>query len=275
MKLEDVKVNDLSLSHVIRLIRELFFLFVLSYLTLHLFSGELRLDFTKLSASELVSMLLAFFSISLSAAFYFAATNSSNQFYDNINKFNKDTSELLGRLDEQIKSVNTRQDELRDSFDRHYGKSSRQDLREIKQKTDAKLKDAEEDWGKFLQNLIDSIQIDPSEKRELEVKLREKDEELAELREQSLQLKARTQNNVRGFIRRRIRKMGLEKAVSMDPNELLYRIAEEGPFVFRRDLETLGFIESKHLPSFESVTSEGEKFITKIIERLIDSEEDS
>mgnify|MGYP000527716938 CR=1 FL=1 len=52
----------------------------LIYLGIKVFSGDLSLDFTKLSASELVSILLAFFSISLSAAFYFADEFRRSQF---------------------------------------------------------------------------------------------------------------------------------------------------------------------------------------------------
>lgn len=105
MELKDAKLSDITFGHLIRLVRELVLLFVLGFVVVKLITGDLGLDFTKLSASELVSILLAFFSIALSAAFYFAATNQSNQFYDNVNKFSKDTSELLGRLDEQVKGI--------------------------------------------------------------------------------------------------------------------------------------------------------------------------
>jgi hypothetical protein len=89
MKLDNVKITDITFGHILRLIREVAIIGVSSYLAIRIFSGDLSLDFTKLSPSELVSILLAFFSIALAAAFYFAATNASNQFYDNINKFNR------------------------------------------------------------------------------------------------------------------------------------------------------------------------------------------
>jgi len=71
MNAEDPKISELKLSTLIRLFRELAFLGVLVFLAVKLFSGNLGLDFAKLSATELVNLLLAFFSIALSAAFYF------------------------------------------------------------------------------------------------------------------------------------------------------------------------------------------------------------
>lgn len=272
MKLENVKITDLTFGHILRLIRELAFVAVISYIGIKIFSGDLSLDFTKLSASELVSILLAFFSISLSAAFYFAATNSSNQFYDNISKFNKDTSELLGRVDEQVKSVNSRQDELRDSFNKHYGQQSSEKLVERKAETDQKLKDAESAWEGLLKGILDSSQMDPSEKQRLESELRSKDAELSKLREQSSRLTLKARGAVLNHTRRQIRRMGLEEAVSSHPRELLFRIADGGISAYRKDLEVLGYITSHKLSTPEEITDEGVQFITDIIERMLDSE---
>lgn len=272
MKPENVKIADLTFGHIIRLIRELAFVVVLSYLGIKVFSGDLSLDFTKLSASELVSILLAFFSISLSAAFYFAATNSSNQFYDNISKFNKDTSELLGRVDEQVKSVNSRQDELRDTFNKHYGSQSSDKLVEDKVETEQKLKEAETAWEGLLKGILDSAQVDPSEKERLENELRSKDAELSRLREQSSHLKLKAKGNVARYTKRKIREMGLEEAVSLHPRELLFRIADNGLSAYRRDLEILGYILGRKIASPDDVTEEGVQFVTDVLEGVLDSE---
>ena len=113
MSLENTKISDLNFGHILRLIREAAILVIAGTIIIKILTGDFGLDFTKLSASELVSILLAFFSIALSAAFYFAATSQSNQFYDNVNNFTKDTSTLLGRLDEQLKGLDGRQSELK------------------------------------------------------------------------------------------------------------------------------------------------------------------
>jgi hypothetical protein len=47
----------------------------------------------------LLSLLLALFSVALSALFYFKATDTSNAFYDNTYKFTKDIAELLVKME--------------------------------------------------------------------------------------------------------------------------------------------------------------------------------
>lgn len=272
MKLDNVKLSELTYEHVIRLIRELTLVIVLAYLWIKIFSGELSLDLTKLTASELVSLLLAFFSIALSAAFYFAATNSSNNFYDNINKFTKDTSELLGRVDEQVKSVNNRQDELRDSFNKHYGKPNTDDIVAIKAETDKKIKDAEKAWEGLLKDILNTAKLAPAEKSRLESELKNKDIELSRLREQSSRLKGKTRFNVINHTKSRIRKMGLERAASMPPRDLLFYLTHNAISAYLRDLALLGYIKNESVSSPSDVTDDGAEFITGIMERLLDSE---
>lgn len=52
-----------------------------------------------ISIDSLVSVLLAFFSIYLSALFYFKATEQSNQFYDRTYEYTKDINVLLSKMD--------------------------------------------------------------------------------------------------------------------------------------------------------------------------------
>ena len=49
--------------------------------------------------SNLLSLILALFSIALSALFYFKATETSNAFYNNTYKFTNDIAELLARIE--------------------------------------------------------------------------------------------------------------------------------------------------------------------------------
>jgi hypothetical protein len=58
-----------------------------------------KIDLKGFSFNDLLSLLLAVFSVALSVAFYFKANETSNQFYDNTYKFTKDMSELLGRIE--------------------------------------------------------------------------------------------------------------------------------------------------------------------------------
>jgi len=57
------------------------------------------LDLSKFDFSSLLSVIIAIFSIGLSVAFYFKASDTSNLFYDNTYKFTKNMSEILGRIE--------------------------------------------------------------------------------------------------------------------------------------------------------------------------------
>ncbi|EOD4151296.1 hypothetical protein ACJQ3B_001851 [Vibrio cholerae] len=269
MKLENVKLQDVTFGHILRLIREVSVVGVLAYFAIAIFSGDFSLDFTKLSASELVSILLAFFSIALSAAFYFAATNSSNQFYDNISKFNKDTSELLGRVDEQIKSVNSRQDELRDSFNKHYGKSLSETLADNTIETNEKLEKAQKDWDAFINQVLNNAPTSKREKLEQELKLKES--ELAALREQREEQQRRVSGPVRLYTRTKIKRIGIENAVNRSPRELLFEIAAHGHSSYQRDLETLGYSTTRNITDPSEITIQGERFVTRILEDMLEA----
>jgi len=52
-----------------------------------------------MDTSTLLSLLLALFSVALSALFYFKATDTSNAFYDNTYKFTKEIAELLVKIE--------------------------------------------------------------------------------------------------------------------------------------------------------------------------------
>ncbi len=64
--------------------------------------SSFSLDFSKFDFSDLLAMILALFAMSMSVAFYFKSTDSSNQFYDNIYNFTQKTSEILGRIEERF-----------------------------------------------------------------------------------------------------------------------------------------------------------------------------
>lgn len=59
-------------------------------------TSPISINLSEFKFSDLLSLTLALFSISLSVAFYFKATDTSNDFYDNTYKFTKEVSEILG-----------------------------------------------------------------------------------------------------------------------------------------------------------------------------------
>jgi len=270
VNLKNVKITELTFEHIIRFIREVAIIGVLSFLFIDVFSGGLSLDFTKLSPTELVGILLAFFSISLSAAFYFAATNASNKFYDNINKFNKDTSELLGRLDEQLKHVNTRQKELGDRIDKSYLNSSSDDEKSSAE-NEKKIEDTQNKWQESLDKILNLAKIKPEEKIKLENELKLKNSELSTLKEDQARIEAKKTFTMKSFLKRRIAEYGIDEAAIQKPDELLLNLLEMSKgSIFRRDLEKFGFLLTERPTSVEDVTDKGRKLISDVMSALIE-----
>jgi hypothetical protein len=265
----------MTLENLIRLLREIALTIVLAYLGIKLFSGELGLNFSKLSSSELVNLLLAFFSIALSAAFYFAATSQSNQFYDNVNKFSKDTSELLGRLDEQVKNLGGRQTELKDSIDKHYYAGSKGGNAEnAKEEITAQAKVAEETLAKLVSEMLDKTNLSAPERASFESKLKEKDAELGALRESIGRAASRLDFRVRNYTRRALKKIGIGNVVDISTDELLFKIAKEGPLAYVRDLVALKFLSDTDISSPAVVTESGKEMLSSIFDKLIEDESD-
>ncbi|MGR6872465.1 hypothetical protein ACU6U9_09185 [Pseudomonas sp. HK3] len=273
MNLQNVKITELTFEHIIRFIREVAIIGVLSFLCINVFSGGLSLDFTKLSPTELVGILLAFFSISLSAAFYFAATNASNKFYDNINKFNKDTSELLGRLDEQLKHVNTRQKELGDRIDKSYLNSSNGDDEQSSADNEKQIEDIQNKWQESLDKILNSATIEPEEKLKLETELKRKNAELSTLKEEQAKIEAKKTFSIKSYLKRRISEYGIDDAVVLKPDELLLNLLDMSKgIIFRRDLEKFGFLLTENPKSVDDVTDKGRKLVSDVMSRLIERE---
>jgi hypothetical protein len=62
-------------------------------------NSQFSFNLAAFSFTDFLNLVLALFSVALSVAFYFKATEASNQFYDNTYKFTKDMSEILGRIE--------------------------------------------------------------------------------------------------------------------------------------------------------------------------------
>lgn len=270
---EDPKFKDLTLGSVIRLLREVALLGVLAYLTVKLFSGDLSLDFNKLSSTEMVNLLLAFFSIALSAAFYFAATSQSNQFYDNVNKFSKDTSELLGRVDEQVKGLGGRQTELKDSIDKYYHRELGGAADRANDEVQAKAKQLEEIRSKMFSSLLDRANLPELEKVKLREELRSKDADLGELRERLGRISSDRERAVRRHTRRKIREFGVEKASAMPFEEWAIPVIGSGIPAYRRDLQSLGFITSLTPSISEEITESGKALMLAALEAALEGKE--
>jgi hypothetical protein len=67
-----------------------------------LLNANISLNLSGFAFSDLLSLLLALFSVWLSVAFYLKASDTSNKFYDNTYRFTSNISELLGRIEERF-----------------------------------------------------------------------------------------------------------------------------------------------------------------------------
>ena len=80
-------------------------LILVALLAYKVYSTPITLD---IDFPTLLSLLLALFSVALSALFYFKATETSNAFYDNTYKFTRDIAQLLVKIESHYCPVKLR-----------------------------------------------------------------------------------------------------------------------------------------------------------------------
>jgi hypothetical protein len=149
---------------------------------------DLKIDFP-----TLLSLLLAFFSVALSALFYFKATETSNNFYDNTHKFTRDIAQLLAKMEsgfgERLKHLDEGYSSVRDHLQTNGSSYSTEDSkRKIKEEKEQAKKTIEEREN-IINSLIEKAHIDGAEKDTVLEQLNEKDRELKDSRDQIQRLK--------------------------------------------------------------------------------------
>ncbi|AZS13979.1 hypothetical protein [Paenibacillus lutimineralis] len=133
--------------------------------------------------TNILSLVLAIFSVLLSALFYFKANETSNNFYNNTYQFTKDISEKIGRIEERFgKDLSN----IEKSYSRMLDKIDRTPLfksieEEIENKTNNQIKLVKEK-EEIINQLIQGADISQEEKQKIINQLRSKEEELADLK---------------------------------------------------------------------------------------------
>lgn len=247
------KSFDWSSTNIIRLLREVAFLSILVYLSYSFISGDIGISFgTKaLTASEIISILLAFFAIMLSAAFYYMSTQQSNLFYHNVHQFTKDTSEILGRLDEQVKNIGGKQTELKDTFEKNYAYNSQngishkkeEKLNEELEKKEEDLKEKEKNINQKIDSLIEKLESD-EEKEKLRTEL---EKERAEIEKLKFEMNQKTNqlhviHRVKRHTMRLMMEMEMDKIVQLRPTALFKILIDKTTKGYKEDLLNLGYI---------------------------------
>ncbi|MGI2857625.1 hypothetical protein ACRTDL_05450 [Shewanella algae] len=191
---KDKKVEEkpvLTLKNV----RDVVILAFFGVLSIKLFGMDLSLDIKEFTFTDLLSMLVAFFAIALSIAFYFKATDTSNRFYDNSYAFTREVSEILGRIEagfgERLRHLDEGYSGIRDRFDRLPFDNAQ--TNEELEKEKAEIEKKEKEQQDLLEDLAKRAKLAETEKQELFTHMKQISEELEEARRETRRL----QRNIR------------------------------------------------------------------------------
>lgn len=145
----------------------------------------------------LLSLLLALFSVALSALFYFKATDTSNAFYDNTYKFTKDIAELLVKIEsgfgERLRHLDEGYSSMR-NYLQGPGHRQNADVEKTKEKLETEQQEIEKvrtERNKIVQQLIERSQLHQAEKDQIENQLLSKEQELAHSQQEIAKLNRR------------------------------------------------------------------------------------
>lgn len=166
----------LTLSHV----RDIILIALLFIISWKLLSTDIKLDFGSINLNDFLSVILAIFAISLSVAFYFKATDTSNKFYDNSYAFTKEISEILGRIEagfgEKLKHIDEGNIQLRAKMDSM--PFNVEEAKEEEKKEEKNIREQEDERDKIILDLMEKAQVADDKKEELLEELRIHEEEL-------------------------------------------------------------------------------------------------
>lgn len=235
----------------------------------------------------LLSLLLALFSVGLSALFYFKATDTSNAFYDNTYKFTKDIAELLVKIEsgfgERLRHLDEGYSSMR-NYLQGSGHRPSTDVEKTKEKLETEQQEIEKvraERNKIVQQLIERSQLHQAEKDQVAKQLLSKEQELAHSQEEISKLNRRL--TVERVLRRKtasedtdldspfaeytlervVQKIGVERVVDAPSSYLRARfdeVASDLPRGYIDDLERRGFFDS-------GLTIRGVKFLKAVAEK--------
>uniref|UniRef100_A6VSR1 Uncharacterized protein n=1 Tax=Marinomonas sp. (strain MWYL1) TaxID=400668 RepID=A6VSR1_MARMS len=129
----------------------------------------------------LLSLLLGFFSVGLAAMFYFKATDSSNAFYDNTNKFTKDISQLLAKIEagfgERLKNI---EDNGTSVSERIFQLAQKKQVLEDEiEEEESEVERVKAEKDKIIDDLIQKADMTDEERSTFKKELQEREEALA------------------------------------------------------------------------------------------------
>lgn len=148
--------------------------------------------------SNLLSLVLALFSIALSALFYFKATETSNAFYNNTYKFTKDIAELLVRIEsgfgERLRHLDEGYNAMCANINMFPNSTLVQDAQQEVEESKEKLKEKVEERSKIIEELASKARLQEEEKKKFIEKIESKDKELDQKRAELARLVNKLEN---------------------------------------------------------------------------------
>lgn len=189
----DKKDNNLETGSFLTIakIKDIVIVALIVIISWKLLNSDITINIKEFGFSDLISLILAIFAMSLSIAFYFKANETSNLFYDNVYKFTKDTSEILGRIEagfgEKLRHIDEGYVGLRNKFDQ-----IPIDIRETENKIEDEEKEIQQivdDRNKIIADLVEKAKIKDGEKEKLLSEIQRKDEAYSQARKELFMLK--------------------------------------------------------------------------------------
>lgn len=234
MPIDDQKSRQASRHPRISLIRDILIIAIAILFAWKLLNAKITLDLSGFSFNDLLALLLALFSVWLAVAFYFKASDTSNQFYDNTYKFTKELSELLGRIEEGFGERLRHLDEgyagIRDRFERWQDYNSAPTSSEVKHEKD-EIRRLEQNYQELIDQLASRAQIAESEKESIKQQLETANQDLANAK-LALAESTRSENrHVEAYSRAKARRLG-NRALMY----IAHKIHESDPFLGAEDM---------------------------------------
>jgi hypothetical protein len=190
---EQTKTGILSIV----LLRDILLIGLLIVIIWKLINAHFNFNLATFSFTDFLNLFLALFSVGLSVAFYFKATEASNQFYDNTYKFTKDMSEILGRIEagfgERLRHLDEGYSGMRERLDKlpQYGGAT---VLEVK-KEEEEIKKKELEQKALIEGLAIKAKLAEHEKHALFENLSKKNEELEQARMELRQMQSSRRRN--------------------------------------------------------------------------------
>ncbi|WP_341269872.1 hypothetical protein [Morganella morganii] len=161
----------------------LFVLFVL----LKFYNSTFQVDF-----STLLSIVLAIFSIWLSATFYFKATETSNKFYEHTYDHSKKISELLVKIEsgfgEKLTNLHENYSSIKE-YMQNSTENQREDIEEAMTSETSKIEKIKQSQEKIINDLINKTSLAEQEREKVLGVLKEKERQLKTAEENISNLK--------------------------------------------------------------------------------------